>query len=91
MELKNCPNCNERISIHDIQCPYCKYIDDKRYKKENDKLKKNKKTVKLNEKKLKKKLNPSKKSKQRDSFIVYVISTLMILICIIILIVKRML
>ena len=91
MELKNCPNCNERISIHDIQCPYCKYIDDKRYKKENDKLKKNKKNVKLNEKKLKRKLNPSKKSKQRDSLIVYVISTLMILICIIILIVKRML
>ena len=42
-ELKNCPNCNERISVHDVQCPYCKYIDDKRYKKENDKLKKKKK------------------------------------------------
>lgn len=27
MELKDCPNCKKRISVSDIQCPYCKYID----------------------------------------------------------------
>ena len=43
IELKNCPNCDNRIGIHDIECPYCKYIDDPKYKKYNDKLlKKNK-------------------------------------------------
>ncbi|MCI7241849.1 MAG: hypothetical protein MR550_04820 [Bacilli bacterium] len=88
-ELKNCPNCNERISVHDVQCPYCKYIDDKRYKKENDKLKKKKKDTKLNEKKLKKKLNPSKKTKQRNALLVYAISTFLILVCVIILVIKR--
>ena len=41
-ELKNCPNCNERIGIHDVECPYCKYIDDPKYKKHNNKLIKNK-------------------------------------------------
>lgn len=91
MELKNCPFCGERISIHDIQCPYCKYIDDKKYKKENDKLKTKKKNIKLSEKKLKKKLNPSKKMKQRNAFLVYVVSTLAILICLIVLIFKRIL
>lgn len=45
-ELKNCPNCNEKIGVHDIQCPYCKYIDDPKYKKYNDKLKKSKKKTK---------------------------------------------
>ena len=30
MELKDCPNCKKRISINDIECPYCKHIDDKR-------------------------------------------------------------
>lgn len=39
MKLKNCPNCQQRISINDIECPYCKYIDDKKYQKENNKLK----------------------------------------------------
>jgi len=41
IELKNCPNCNERIGVQDIECPYCKYIDDPKYKKYNEKLKKN--------------------------------------------------
>lgn len=45
-ELKNCPNCNEKIGVHDIQCPYCKYIDDPKYKKYNEKLKKSKKKPK---------------------------------------------
>jgi len=42
MELKNCPNCKERIGIHDIECPYCKYIDDPKYKKHNKNLNKKK-------------------------------------------------
>lgn len=33
MDLKNCPNCQQRISINDIECPYCKYIDDKKISK----------------------------------------------------------
>lgn len=89
MELKNCPNCKERISVKDIQCPYCKYIDDKRYKKENDKLKK-KKMMEIRDKKLlKKKLNTSKKKKQREAFLMYSISTVCIIVCIIIYIVLR--
>ena len=48
IELKNCPNCNERIGIHDVECPYCKYIDDPRYKKYNKKIKNNKKKNKDN-------------------------------------------
>ena len=48
IELKNCPNCNERIGIHDVECPYCKYIDDPRYKKYNKKLQNNKKKNKTN-------------------------------------------
>ena len=43
IELKYCPNCKERIGIHDIECPYCKYIDDPKYKKHNNKLKERKK------------------------------------------------
>jgi len=43
IELKNCPNCKKRIGSHDVECPYCKYIDDPKYKKYNDKLKNNKK------------------------------------------------
>ena len=39
IELKNCPNCKERIGVHDIECPYCKYIDDPKYKEYNKKLK----------------------------------------------------
>lgn len=46
IELKDCPNCHERIGIHDVECPYCKYIDDPKYKKHNEKLKKNKKRKK---------------------------------------------
>ena len=42
IELKNCPNCNSRIGIHDIECPYCKYIDDIKYQKHNKKLAKKK-------------------------------------------------
>lgn len=42
IELKNCPNCHERIGIQDIKCPYCKYIDDPKYKRHNDRLGKNK-------------------------------------------------
>lgn len=38
IELKNCPNCNNRIGIHDVECPYCKYIDDPKYKKHNKKV-----------------------------------------------------
>ena len=38
IELKNCPNCNSRIGIHDTECPYCKYIDDIKYQKHNKKL-----------------------------------------------------
>lgn len=91
MELKNCPNCKERISINDTKCPYCNYIDDKRYKKENDKLKKRNIENKLNKKKLKKKLNPSKKMKQRNIFITYALSTLTLIILLIILIIKRIL
>lgn len=51
IELKNCPNCNERIGKQDVECPYCKYIDDPKYKKYNEKLKRskiNKKKVKNN-------------------------------------------
>lgn len=40
IELKNCPNCHERIGKQDIECPYCKYIDDPKYKKYNANLKK---------------------------------------------------
>lgn len=90
MELKNCPNCKERISINDTKCPYCNYIDDKRYKKENDKLKKQNIINKQNKKKLKKKLNPSKKAKQRNIFITYAISTLLIVILLIVLVIKRL-
>lgn len=43
IELKNCPNCKERIGKHDIECPYCKYIDDPKYQKHNSKITKNKK------------------------------------------------
>lgn len=43
IELKNCPNCHERIGMQDIECPYCKYIDDPKYKKYNQKLLKSKK------------------------------------------------
>lgn len=43
VELKNCPNCKERIGQHDIECPYCKYIDDPKYKKHNKNLNKKKK------------------------------------------------
>ena len=64
IELKDCPNCKNRISIKDVQCPYCKYIDDPKYKKENDKM------LKVNKKKKKKKyklfdylFNKSKKKK----------------------------
>jgi len=46
IELKNCPNCNKRIGTHDIECPYCKYIDDPKYKKHNEKMKKQKKKTK---------------------------------------------
>ena len=52
-------------------------------------MKKKKKDTKLNEKKLKKKLNPSKKTKQRNALLVYAISTLVILVCVIILVIKR--
>lgn len=48
IELKNCPNCHERIGIQDIECPYCKYIDDPKYKKYNEKLAKNKRNKKSN-------------------------------------------
>lgn len=48
IELKNCPNCHERIGIHDIECPYCKYIDDSKYKKYNQKLLKNNNKSKKN-------------------------------------------
>lgn len=50
IKLKNCPNCKERIGIHDVECPYCKYIDDPKYKKYNSKLK-NKKRKKNNKSK----------------------------------------
>ena len=43
IKLKNCPNCQKRIGIQDIECPFCKYIDDPKYKKYNKNLKKNKK------------------------------------------------
>lgn len=56
VKLKNCPNCGERINKNDIQCPYCKYIDDKRYKKENDKLLNNNKNKKVKKKNKKKEL-----------------------------------
>jgi len=46
IELKNCPNCHERIGKQDIECPYCKYIDDPKYKKYNEKLMKSKKNIK---------------------------------------------
>lgn len=49
-ELKTCPNCKERIGIKDIQCPYCKYIDDPKYNKQNERLKK-KKSKRKNKKK----------------------------------------
>ena len=45
IELKNCPNCKERIGKHDIECPFCKYIDDPKYKKHNEKLKKSNRFV----------------------------------------------
>lgn len=48
IELKNCPNCKERIGIHDVECPYCKYIDDPKYKNHNKKLKKKKTNSKNN-------------------------------------------
>lgn len=50
IELKNCPNCNKRIGNHDVECPYCKYIDDPKYKEYNKKLrtKQNKKSKRNN-------------------------------------------
>ena len=48
IELKNCPNCKKRIGIHDIECPFCKYIDDPKYKKHNSKLNKKTNTKKNN-------------------------------------------
>ena len=46
IELKTCPNCKKRIGIQDTECPFCKYIDDPKYKKYNEKLKKKKQTKK---------------------------------------------
>lgn len=43
IELKNCPNCKKRIGLHDTECPYCKYIDDPKYQRQNNKLSKKKK------------------------------------------------
>jgi len=48
IELKNCPNCKQRIGKHDVECPYCKYIDDPKYKKYNSKLKKKTNTKRNN-------------------------------------------
>lgn len=59
IELKNCPNCKERIGKHDIECPYCKYIDDPKYKKHNEKLLNKKKTIK------KKSTNKNKTTKKK--------------------------
>lgn len=57
IKLKNCPNCKERIGIHDVECPYCKYIDDPKYKKYNSKLKnKKRKNNKSNKKEIYKSL-----------------------------------
>lgn len=50
IKLKNCPNCKERIGIHDVECPYCKYIDDPKYKKYNNKLKNKKRKNNKNNK-----------------------------------------
>lgn len=88
MNLKNCPNCKQRISENDIQCPYCKYIDDKRYKKENDKLKKKQLEEKRSKKELKKKLSPSKKRKKREALLMYLFISFMLVICTIVLIIK---
>ena len=60
--LKNCPNCKERIGIHDIECPYCKYIDDPKYKKQNEKILNNNKTKK---KKVSPKNNKTKSKKMQ--------------------------
>lgn len=88
MELKSCPNCKKRISINDVQCPYCKYIDDKRYKKENDKLKRKQLEEKRSKKELKKKLNPSKKKKIRETLLMYLFISFMLIVCTIVLIIK---
>lgn len=54
VKLKNCPNCNKRIGFHDVECPFCKYIDDPKYKKHNDKLMKNNTSKRKNKKDKKK-------------------------------------
>jgi len=54
VELKNCPNCKKRIGIYDVECPFCNYIDDPKYKKYNEKLMK--------------KNNIKRKNKKRDIY-----------------------
>lgn len=91
MELKNCPNCKMRISVNDIKCPYCEYIDDKRYKKENEKLKVRKMNENKYNRKYKKKFHVSKKRRKRNQLLLYVISSLIIIICIVIYVSLRVL